>query len=228
MDLKIAERLPRESGRDYAYRVLRDNVLNLNLVPGTAMSEKEIALLLGISRTPVREAFIRLSQEELLEIQPQRGSYVAKIDLEQVAESRFLRETMELAVTKLACETFPDAMLQRLYDCLAAQEGCMKREAYEAFFALDNELHGMIFAGCGKSRIWNMILTMHLNYFRVRALNLYKSCYEMPRQFFQHQQLVEAIAARNVLRGQIIAQLHVNKVVLDAAYLKQTFSSYFK
>ena len=54
---------PRENVREYAYRVLYDNIMNLHLVPGTAMSEQELSTMLSVSRTPVREAFIRLSQK---------------------------------------------------------------------------------------------------------------------------------------------------------------------
>lgn len=96
-----------ESVREYAYRTLRENILKLKLKPGDKISEKEISDTLSISRTPVREAFIRLSQEQLLEVLPQRGTYISKINTSQIAEFRFLRVTLEQAVMKLACEKFP-------------------------------------------------------------------------------------------------------------------------
>lgn len=102
-----------ESVREYAYRTLRENILKLKLKPGDKISEKEISDTLSISRTPVREAFIRLSQEQLLEVLPQRGTYISKINTSQIAEFRFLRVTLEQAVMKLACEKFPPEYQQK-------------------------------------------------------------------------------------------------------------------
>ena len=103
MKLEISEKKKYESIREYALRIMNKNLLNMNLAPGMALSEQEIANELEISRTPVREAFIRLAHDNLLDILPQKGTYVAKIDLGQVAESIFLRETMEHAIMQAAC-----------------------------------------------------------------------------------------------------------------------------
>ena len=92
--LRLLEKEPRENVREYAYRVLYDNIMNLHLVPGTAMSEQELSTMLSVSRTPVREAFIRLAQKGLLDVLPQRGTFVSKINTEQLAEFRFLRVTI--------------------------------------------------------------------------------------------------------------------------------------
>lgn len=228
MQLKLSDPQKRESAREYVYRVLSDNILDLHLIPGTAMSEKEVAVFLNTSRTPVREAFIRLAQEELLDILPQRGTYVAKIDLAQVAESRFMRETMESAVMKIACAKFPPERLSELRECLALQAQCIERQEYRTFFELDGTLHGIIFAGCDKARTWRTILQMNLSYSRVRAMNLLKGRCEMPRLFEQHQQIVDAIAEKNVERGQTLVNKHINKVILDVEELKKEYVGYFK
>ena len=90
-NLELFEKAPNETVREYAYRVLYENIMSLKLPPGTAMSEQELSGILNVSRTPVREAFIRLSQKGLLEILPQRGTFVSKIHTEQLAEFRFFR-----------------------------------------------------------------------------------------------------------------------------------------
>lgn len=120
-----------ESVREYAYRTLRENILKLKLKPGDKISEKEISDTLSISRTPVREAFIRLSQEQLLEVLPQRGTYISKINTSQIAEFRFLRVTLEQAVMKLACEKFPPEYQQKIIDCLEEQSTCEKMKLNE-------------------------------------------------------------------------------------------------
>ena len=99
--MKILPRLSHENARAYAVRVLLYNIVNLELVPGSSISENELSIALSLSRTPIREALIELSRLELVEILPQRGSYVSKISYEQIEESRFIRLVMETAVLKL-------------------------------------------------------------------------------------------------------------------------------
>src|SRR5471030_2430341 len=74
------------------YNLLRQEIINLNLAPGLNISEKDISEKFKVSRTPVREAFVRLSKEGLLNIYPQKGSFVSLIDLSSVEEARFMRE----------------------------------------------------------------------------------------------------------------------------------------
>lgn len=81
------EQKPNETARDYAFRILRENIVSLKLKPGAAVSEKELADELGISRTPVREALIELSKMRVVEIFPQKKSKIALIDLELVEEA---------------------------------------------------------------------------------------------------------------------------------------------
>ena len=96
--MKVLDRLSAENARTYALRVLQYNIINLELVPGSTVSENELSAILNLSRTPVREALIELSKVGLVEIQPQRGSYIAKIDYELIEESRFMRLVLENAV----------------------------------------------------------------------------------------------------------------------------------
>lgn len=120
-NLELFEKAPNETVREYAYRVLYENIMSLKLPPGTAMSEQELSGILHVSRTPVREAFIRLSQKGLLEILPQRGTFVSKIHTEQLAEFRFFRVTLERAIVELACQDFPDPWRTKLEFCIFEQ-----------------------------------------------------------------------------------------------------------
>ena len=99
----LEERSADESARDYALRMLKKNIVSMAIKPGEMVSEKEIAMQLGISRTPVREALQDLAKWQMVEILPQRGSRVALIDYALVEESRFLRLVLEKAIVELAC-----------------------------------------------------------------------------------------------------------------------------
>ena len=228
MKLDILQKEAGETIREYALRVLHSNLLSMNLVPGTALSEQEIGNALKTSRTPVREACIRLAQEGVLTIFPQKGTYVAKIDLEQVSESIFLRDTMEHAIMQIACKEFSQEDLYSLQDCLYMQQLCLQRKDNIRFFELDGRFHGIIFTGCGKGRIWQMIERMSLNYNRVRMLSLLNGSYEMEKLFGQHQTIFAAIASKNESSGNVVMSEHIDKVMRDMEELKKKYPAYFK
>ncbi|WP_185819469.1 GntR family transcriptional regulator [Salibacterium salarium] len=95
-----------KSMRSEVYASLRQEIMALQLEPGRSISENEISKRLEVSRTPVREAFLRLSQDDLITVYPQKTSIVSLIDLDHLEETRFMREHLEVAVTKLACDIF--------------------------------------------------------------------------------------------------------------------------
>ena len=185
--LRLLEKEPRENVREYAYRVLYDNIMNLHLVPGTAMSEQELSTMLSVSRTPVREAFIRLAQKGLLDVLPQRGTFVSKINTEQLAEFRFLRVTMETAVVELACREFPEEYMWKLQQCLKEQELYLRRRDVNGFFASDNQTHSILYQGCGKPHIWQIIESSTADYMRARVLNIAAAAEQMNIIYSQHQ-----------------------------------------
>lgn len=228
MKFVLPERDRGESNAEYTFRVLKASIINLRLSPGCALSEKEIAELLKVSRTPVREAFIKLSQETLLDVLPQRGTYVSLIDPEQVEESKFLRESLEKEVMKTACNgSFSREGLRFLRQSLALQEESMEAKDYLQLFALDEALHGAIFAACGKGRIWKAIQQMNTHYDRVRILNLTYG-YDWPLILEQHRLLVRSIAEGDTALGQEAIDVHLNKVIIDLRELKREFGHYFR
>ena len=119
--MKLLERLPRESGGDYALRTIKENIINLELPPGSQISENELAAEMGLSRTPVREALIELSKVKIVDIQPQKKSTIPLIDYDMVEESRFMRDLLECAVAELDCEMAAPGDLERLSENIRLQ-----------------------------------------------------------------------------------------------------------
>lgn len=227
MGAVLLNRFPQESTREYVYRFLKVNIMNLDFEPGSALSEKEIAILLNVSRTPVREAFIQLSNEYLLDILPQKGTYVSLIDMEHVAESKFLRETLEKAIVKMACREFSSERIFELQSVLALQELCLQEKNYKRFFELDEKFHSTVFAGCKKERIWSMIQQMHTHYNRVRRLNIFGGT-ELDLILEQHKNIVKAIREKDMELGLQTVDLHLNKVRIDIQQLVDLYPHYFK
>ena len=227
MDTVLLKRFPQESTREYVYRFLKINIMNLHFEPGSALSEKEIALLLNVSRTPVREAFIQLSHAYLLDILPQKGTYVSLIDVENVEESKFLRETLEKAIIKIACKEFPNEKIFELQSVLTLQELCLQEKQYAKFYELDETFHSTIFEGCRKTRIWFMIQQMHTHYNRVRRLNI-TGGHKLESLLEQHKDILRAIREKDVELGKAAIDLHLNKVKFDVAELADHYPHYFK
>ena len=227
MDLQMLKRSPHESTRNYVYQIMKQNIMALQLPPGTALSEQEIATALSVSRTPVREAFIRLSQENLLDIIAQRGTYVSLLDLDSVQESKFLRETLEKSVIRLACTHFPSDKLFDLQSYLSVQELCLQENNYLKFYELDEKLHRTIFDGCKKARIWELIQQLGSHYNRVRLLNLARG-HDLGQLLEQHKNIVLAIQSRDAALGSRTINQHLNKVRVDIVDLLQDYGSYFK
>src|SRR5688500_17163077 len=101
---------------------IRKAIVTLAMQPGAPLSEQEIALRYGVSRQPVREAFIALARSGLVEILPRRGTFVVKISVERMLEARFVRESLESAVVRRACERFDARVRTRIDFHLEAQE----------------------------------------------------------------------------------------------------------
>lgn len=224
---RVLKKEERENVREYAHRVLLENIINFQLTPGTAISEQEISSLLAVSRTPVREAFIRLQQKGLLDILPQRGTFVSKIDTEFLSEFGFLRGTVENAMMKLACQRFPEKYLIKLKKCLLEQMYLVKNNDADGFFHSDNIMHALIYEGCSKSHIWNIIENSNLDYLRVRVLNT-RTYTELETLLQQHHIIVKAIEEGDVEIGVKTMTEHIDKVNGDVERLKVSYPDYFK
>jgi DNA-binding GntR family transcriptional regulator len=213
--------------REAVYHALKEQILQLDLLPGTIISEKEISVQFQVSRTPVRECFVQLSQEGLLDIYPQRGTVVSLIDLELVEEARFIREQLERAVISLACASFPAMSLQLLKSNLAQQQICMQEQDFKKMFELDEAFHRTIFEGCKKLNTWAVIqqINVHLN--RTRMLRL-AADHQWEELFEQHQQMVEAIELHQAEKAEQLMDTHLHLTITDQAMLKEKFPAYFK
>jgi DNA-binding GntR family transcriptional regulator len=215
------------STRDFTYQTLKDKILNLELEPGTRISEKEVAENLEVSRTPIRESFLKLSQEQLLEIYPQSGTFVSRIDLDHVEEARFVRENIERAVVKLACESFSDEDAFHLETNIGMQELCAGKENYPKLFELDEEFHKRLFFGCGKKRTWHMIQQMNNHFNRLRMLRLSTNL-NWDIIISQHKQILDLVKNKEADQAEEAIKQHLRLVVIEKDVLKERYENFFK
>lgn len=215
------------STRDYVYEVLRENIISLKIEPGQHISEKEISELLKVSRTPIREAFVKLAQEELLEVYPQRGTTIALIDLNHVEETRFIREHLERATVRVACENFAEASLIELEANLVMQKRCVEEKNFTKLFELDEAFHREIAIGCGKERLWSLIQQMNAHLNRIRMLSLAVN-YDWELILSQHEKILGAIKDQNAVLADKLMEQHLKKLLFEQGKLKQEYRQYFK
>lgn len=173
MNLINTQRDKNENNKQYIYRVLKESIMNLALVPGENVSEIEISEALNVSRTPVREAIVRLSEEKLLNVYPQKGSSVSKINLNLVEEAIFLRELCERRLFKMVCEDDnADNLIKALEKNAVYQNVAINfdEDLYE-FFRLDNQFHSLIFDYYNKKNVWKSVKRLCTHYDRLRLLD---------------------------------------------------------
>ena len=208
------------------YRVLRQAIVTMQFRPGQALSEQEIADQLGVSRQPVREAFIKLSESGLLTIRPQRGTFVVKISVKQVLDARFVREAVETAVVRKACETITPAGLAELRDNLKAQWDIADEPVPVRFLELDEAFHRTIAIGAECDYAWRIVEETKAQMDRVRYLSV---PYATPirRLISQHQAVLEAIAARDPDRAVAELRRHLTDLQLGIADVQRTNPQYF-
>jgi DNA-binding GntR family transcriptional regulator len=223
--LDIVRREAAQSSREWAYRVLRDNIIHLHLVPGQAVGESDVAGALRLSRTPVREAFIRLAGEGLLDVHAQKGSFVSRIDRGRADEARFLRRVIETAILREAARAFPDPLRFELAANLAMQRFCRQERNYEKMFNLDNEFHRILYRGCGKERLWLHIKKFDSDLDRVRVLRL-STKLSWDDVIDEHGRIVRLVTGRTPGRAAALVEEHLTGALVDR--LAARHPDYFK
>ncbi|MCP1427447.1 GntR family transcriptional regulator [Paenibacillus sp. FSL K6-1122] len=216
----------RGSTRAYSYNLLKERILHLELKPGTKISEKEIADELQVSRTPVREAFMKLAEEELLDIIPQSGTIVSHINLEHVEEGRFMREKMEKEIVTLACVSFPEEFRFRLETNIAMQEVCIGKNNFYRLFELDEEFHQILFQGTGKLRTWRMLQQLNIPFNRLRLLRLAEDS-NLEVIISQHKEIYRLITERQTEQAVQVMEAHLRLVVIEQESIRAKYPHYF-
>ncbi|NIK80209.1 DNA-binding GntR family transcriptional regulator [Paenibacillus castaneae] len=215
------------STRELVYSQLREQILKLELPPGTSLSENETSLLFKVSRTPVRESFLRLAQEGLVQVLPQRGTFVSLIDTALVEEGRFMREQLESAIIVLACSQFPEQALAQLDWNIEQQRLCVQKKDDKSMFELDEAFHRILFDGCSKSNIWAVMQQMNAHLNRSRMLRLVDD-HNWELLYEQHRDMAAAIKAQDGSTAKQLMKEHLNLNIVEQALLKEKYPNFYK
>ncbi|MBE0462567.1 MAG: GntR family transcriptional regulator [Halomonadaceae bacterium] len=216
-----------ESVRQRLYQVLRQSIIQMVLPPGKALSEKEVADAFSVSRQPVREAFIRLSEAGLVEVRPQRGTYVVKISQGAVLEARFVREAVEVAVVRQATAKglAPD-VLTELHDLLERQRRCIEPHDTIRFYRLDERFHKTLSLAVGQQAAWKVIEEVRAQMDRVRYLSVPDTT-PIARLIDQHAHIVSAIEDRDIAMAEQAMRRHLREIFVSLPDLVKRFPEMF-
>lgn len=222
----IEERLAKETAREYALRILTKNIVMLELLPGTLLSEKEISIELGLSRTPVREALIELSKSQIVEIYPQRGSCISLIDNSLVEEAGFLRLVLEKAIIEEVCKYAEAEDFIVLGENISLQKFYLNNPSPNKLIELDNQFHRELFKIAKKQHIYSLMNSMSMHFDRVRSISV-KSIKDI-KIVDDHEQILNAIKERDVEKGIEMTIKHLSRYKVQEEELQEKYPAYFK
>jgi len=223
--MKISEIFPHETAKDYALRVLKENIITLELAPGSQISENELSAALSISRTPIREALSELAKVKLIEIIPQKKTSIALIDSRLVEEAGFMRYTMESAVIEQVCLQRTEEDLLRFEENIALQKVYFQNNASEKMLQKDDEFHRAFFEITRNMEIYQLMQNLQIHFDRVRSISL--SSLHNLQIIEDHEAIVESIKKRDAEEAKKLLQQHLSRYLVDEASIAARFPDYF-
>ncbi|GJD51492.1 HTH-type transcriptional repressor RspR [Methylobacterium crusticola] len=209
--LEVAK-APVGSAAERVEAALRRSIIALEVAPGARLSEQEIAARHGVSRQPVREAFIGLSRTRLVEVLPQRGTVVVKISVARLMQARFVREAIETAVARRACEGFDAAIRRRIDAVLEVQARTAAGGDHAGFQRADALFHAALAEGAGCPLAWEAVQDVKAHLDRACQLTLPDAAAMRPL-VDQHRAILAAIDARDADAAAAAMRHHLTEIL---------------
>ena len=219
--------IERKSIQTLVYEELKRNIMSMKLEPGQTMSTQEIATKLNVSRTPVREAFLRLQSEGLVEMIPQRETMVSKISLKRVEQEKFIRECLEMGVirkfmVKSGCE-----VEENMAELIQLQKKCGEEKDFVGFLEADDQFHKVLFDATGQEMAWETIASRNGHYNRLRILYVQRDT-EMQESIEQHHKIATLLESGSREEAARALSSHVRRLDIDEAGLIAQYPDYFE
>ena len=194
---------------EQVYSLVRKAIVMGHLAPGAPINEVEIARRLAISRTPVREAVKRVSDEGLIEVFAQHGTFVSDIRRSQVEEAYIIRIALEVESVERAAATITRRQIQDIEDIHQAHETAVRRARYDEAIARDDDLHRAIAEVNGLSMLWKVVDVTKAQMDRCR-LNSLPDPGAGLETILQHRAVIDALAQRDADAAKQAMKLHLS------------------
>jgi len=193
------------------YDDLRSAIIGLELKPGARIDKSEVCGRLGVSRQPLAEAIARLAEERLVEVEPQKGTFIARIRMADVAEAAFVRRALEVATVEAVAAGMDEAALARLERVLGYQAAALKAKDAAEFYALDVRFHTMLFERLAMRRVAEVVETSRAQLERARRLMLPTG--RSQHTLKEHRAIFAALEARDPARAARAMGAHLDEVM---------------
>ncbi len=191
------------------HQAIRDDIILLQLMPGQRLSENELARRFGTSRTPVREAVMRLADEGLVEVWPQRGTFIARISLRAVRRARFVRMALEIAIFRRAAERgLPPEVWADLDETLTEQEAAVDDPV--RFTNADDRFHRTLANGVEVGDVWEILEREKAQFDRMRFLSL-PNVTPVRLLIQQHRDMLAAVRAGDADAAEKAVRVHLSE-----------------
>jgi len=182
--------------KEQIYDEIVNKILTFKLIPGQVINAAEIAKEIGVSITPVREVFIRLEIEKLIEVRPQSSTSISLIDLNFVQQVVYMRHVLERDITFTLCELLRGKIPAEVEKNFNRQREAIEEGDIESFILYDNDFHRMLFRLCGHEAVWDIIERSKLHYVRLRYLDTSQPN-ALERIYKQHVSIIEDVRESN-------------------------------
>ncbi len=209
------------------YRALRDDIVAMRMPPGEPINEKAVALKHGVSRTPVREALLRLSGEHLVEIFPQSGTFVTRIPIAALPEAILVRKALEELTARDAAHNAAADQVTALRQSIDLQQRLAHQGDRNRFHDADDAFHAAIADAAGHPGIWRLILQVKLQLDRYRRLTLPVPG-RMTRVVDEHAAVVVAVAAQDAAAASAAMAAHLDGLSASIRDVRDLNPKYFE
>lgn len=216
----------RTTAASAVYRELHEAIVSMQLKPGNALNEKVLTERFGVSRTPVREALIRLVEDGLVNIYPQSGTFVAPIPISLIPEAVVIRKALEGATVEKAAQCANGNDVGKLDDILARQRFLAERQDMNGFHEADEAFHEAIAGIASYSGIWNYLKPVKVQIDRARRMTL-PALGRMDHVIGEHTVIRNAIAAHDVKAACEAMRIHLGAVIPDVEQLRDAYPDWF-
>lgn len=221
------EEIVRRTTTDAVYEKLHDEIISLEILPGTKLSETEVARRFGVSRQPVRNAFTRLGNEDLLLIRPQKATEVRGFSMERVELARLVRRAVELEIVYQAVQVWDADRQTQLAANIDQQEKALTSGDLAKFHALDYDFHKLIYVLSGNPAAFEVMLDCKQKVDRLCLLSLEKSS-EAKSILADHHEIAESLASGDIGVAQDAVRGHLSRLDDTIEFIHETHPNFFE
>jgi DNA-binding GntR family transcriptional regulator len=212
--------------RDQIYHIVRGAIVTGRLKPGDSVDEVHIAQYLGISRTPVREAVKKISDESLIEVRAQSGTYVAAISRRQVQEAYIIRTALELESVARAASRITREQIHDLEEIVRSHANAFDRKSFDEAVIRDDDFHRYIAEINGLSMLWRAVDISKAQMDRCRHLAAVSAPVNGTRTIAQHRAIIRALKAGDPKAPLAAMREHLDASLANALKLLDSMPEY--